>query len=62
MKQNGEKAYFVAETKNTGKGIQGGVDEDKLRDEERLKIQCARACFEKVQEVEYRVAEKLEEL
>ena len=62
VKQNGEKAYFVAETKNTGKGIQGGVDEDKLRDEERLKIQCARACFEKVKEVEYRVAEKLEEL
>lgn len=62
VKQNGEKAYFVAETKNTGKGIQGGVDEDKLRDEEQLKIRCARACFEKVKEVEYRVAEKLEEL
>ena len=62
VKQNGEKAYFVAETKNTGKGIQNGVDESRLREDEQLKIQCARACFEKVQEVDYRVAEKLEEL
>ena len=62
VKQNGEKAYFVAETKNTGQGIQNGVDESRLREDEQLKIQCARACFEKVQEVEYRVAEKLEEL
>ena len=62
VKQNGEKAYFVAETKNTGQGIQGGVDEDKLRDEERLKIQCARACFEKVKEVGYRVVKKAGEL
>ena len=62
VKQNGEKAYFVAETKNTGQGIQNGVDESRLREDEQLKIQCVRACFEKVQEVEYRVAEKLEEL
>ena len=62
VKQNVEKAYFVAETKNTGQGIQNGVDESRLREDEQLKIQCARACFEKVQEVEYRVAEKLEEL
>ena len=62
VKQNGEKAYFVAETKNTGQGIQNGVDKSRLREDEQLKIQCARACFEKVQEVEYRVAEKLEEL
>ena len=62
VKQNVEKAYFVAETKNTGQGIQNGVDESRLREDEQLKIRCARACFEKVQEVEYRVAEKLEEL
>ena len=62
VKQNGEKAYFVAETKNTSQGIQNGVDESRLREDEQLKIRCARACFEKVQEVEYRVAEKLEEL
>ena len=62
VKQNGGKAYFVAETKNTGKGIQNGVDESRLREDEQLKIRCARTCFEKVQEVEYRVAEKLEEL
>lgn len=62
VKQNGEKAYFVAETKNTGKSIQNGVDESRLCEDEQLKIRCARACFEKVQEVEYRVAEKLEEL
>ena len=62
VKQNGEKAYFVAETKNTGKGIQGGVDESRLREDEQLKIRCARACFEKVQEVEYRVVAKVEEM
>lgn len=62
VKQNGEKAYFVAETKNTGKGIQNGVDESRLREDEQLKIRCARACFEKVQEVEYRVVAKVEEM
>ena len=62
VKQNGEKAYFVAETKNTGKGIQNGVDESRLREDEQLKIQCARACFEKVREVEYRVVKKAGEL
>ena len=62
VKQNGEKAYFVAETKNTGKGIQGGVDESRLREDEQLKIRCARACFEKVQEVEDRVVAKVEEM
>ena len=62
VKQNGEKAYFVAETKNTGKGIQNGVDESRLREDEQLKIRCARACFEKVREVEYRVVKKAGEL
>ena len=62
VKQNGEKAYFVAETKNTGKGIQGGVDESRLREDEQLKIRCARACFEKVKEVGYRVVKKVGEL
>lgn len=62
VKQNGEKAYFVAETKNTGQGIQNGVDESRLREDEQLKIRCARACFEKVQEVGYRVVAKVEEM
>ena len=62
LNQNGQTGYFVTETKNTGKGIQGGVDESRLREDEQLKIRCARACFEKVKEVGYRVVKKVGEL
>ena len=62
IKQNGTKACFIAETKNTGKGIQDGVDESKLRDEERLKIQCARAFFREMGEITYQTVTKVAEL
>ena len=62
VKQNGAKAYFVAETKNTGKGIYEGVNEDMLRDSERQKINCAKAYFKEIDEVEYRVVESVREL
>ncbi|OOF52625.1 restriction endonuclease [Rodentibacter trehalosifermentans] len=60
------KIYFVAETKNTGKSIQGGVDEDKLRESEKMKINYARKNFSYLGSVypdlDYRVVEKVEEL
>ena len=60
--KNREQVYFVAETKNTGKGIQAGVDLDKLREEEQQKIACARKHFAVFDGVNYRVVQKLEEL
>ena len=60
------KVYFVAETKNTGKGIQRGVDESKLDPSEQMKIAYARKNFEHLHrdydDLEYRVVEKVEEL
>ena len=60
------KVYFVAETKNTGKGIQHGVDESKLDLSEQMKIAYARKNFEHLRrdynDLEYRVVEKVEEL
>ncbi len=60
--ENQEKVYFVAETKNTGKGIQEGVDFDKLGAPERQKIACAAKHFMVFDGVHYRVVQKLEEL
>lgn len=60
--ENGEQAFFVAETKGTPKGIQAGVDEDQLRHSERLKTECAEKYFFSVQGLEYRKVEKLDEL
>ncbi|WP_373745746.1 DEAD/DEAH box helicase family protein [Neisseria dentiae] len=60
--ENQEKVYFIAETKNTGKGIQEGVDMDKLHESEQQKIQCAKRCFEVFDGVDYRVVEKVAEL
>ncbi len=57
-----DKVYFVAETKNTGKGIQDGVDLDKLHLTEQQKIACAKKHFAVFDGVKYRVVEKLEEL
>ena len=62
VKQNGAKAYFIAETKNTGQGIQEGVDESKLREEEQLKIQCARAYFREMDEITYQAVTRVPEL
>ncbi|MBF0803628.1 MULTISPECIES: DEAD/DEAH box helicase family protein [unclassified Neisseria] len=60
--ENQEKVYFVAETKNTGKGIQEGVDMDKLRETEQQKIRCAARCFAVFDGVAYRTVKKVEEL
>ncbi|MRN37256.1 DEAD/DEAH box helicase [Neisseria sp. N95_16] len=57
-----DKVYFVAETKNTGKGIQDGVDLDKLYLKEQQKIACAKKHFAVFDGVNYRVVEKLSEL
>ena len=60
------KVYFVAETKNTGKGIQRGVDESKLDSSEQMKIAYARKNFEHLHrdydDLEYRVVQSVEEL
>jgi type III restriction enzyme len=47
------RVYFVVETKNTWSGNQ--IEEDKLRDAERLKIKCGRAHFEELSPVKYEV-------
>lgn len=60
--KNRERVYFVAETKNTGKGIQDGVDLDKLSLPEQQKIECAQRHFDLFDDVDYRVVEKLAEL
>lgn len=57
-----DKVYFVAETKNTGKGIQEGVDFDKLRLSEQQKIHCAKKHFTVFDDVAYRVVQELSEL
>ena len=62
VKNRAGKVYFVAETKNTGKGIQDGVDTNKLRESEQLKIKCAEAYFREVDGVEYRVVDKVARL
>jgi len=54
VKQVQGKVYFVAETKNTGKGIQAGVDTDKLRENERLKIECGKQHFAALDGLKYR--------
>lgn len=60
------KVYFVAETKNTGKGIQRGVDESKLDPSEQMKIAYARKNFEHLHrdydDLEYRVVQSIDEL
>ena len=60
------KVYFVAETKNTGKGIQRGVDESKLDPSEQMKIAYARKNFEHLHrdyaDLEYRVVQNIDEL
>lgn len=62
VKQVRDKVYFVAETKNTGKGIQAGVDAGKLRENERLKIECGERHFEALGGLAYCVVEKVGDL
>ncbi|AWX13221.1 DEAD/DEAH box helicase [Mergibacter septicus] len=61
---NRSKVYFIAETKNTGKGIQLGIDENLLSFTERQKIQCAQRHFSlKIFDgMKYQVVEKLSEI
>ncbi|WP_386698310.1 DEAD/DEAH box helicase family protein [Lonepinella sp. MS14436] len=60
------KIYFVAETKNTGKGIQAGVDRSKLRSTEDLKITYAEHNFAALKvdypDLEYKAVDSVEEL
>lgn len=60
------KIYFVAETKNTGKGIQTGVNEALLDQSEQMKITYARKNFGYLQQdfkdLNYEVVEKLNEI
>ncbi|MCP1773336.1 type III restriction enzyme [Neisseria perflava] len=57
-----EQVYFVVETKNTGKGIQEGVDTGRLRLEEQQKIACAQKHFAVFDGITYRVVDKLAQL
>lgn len=60
------KIYFVAETKNTGEGIQRGVAEEKLRESEQMKIAYALKNFDclrsEYSDLDYCVIEKVSEL
>lgn len=60
------KIYFVAETKNTGKGIQTGVNESLLDPSEQMKIACARKNFsylrQKFSDLDYEVVESVQEI
>jgi type III restriction enzyme len=53
--KNEKKIYFVAETKST-------KDLSKLRNEERLKIKCGKAHFDKFEGVRYEFVTKVEDL
>lgn len=57
-----ENVYFIAETKNSGRGIQAGVDLDKLNITEQQKIECAKNHFSVFDGVNYRVVQSLSEL
>lgn len=54
--------YFVAETKNTGKNIQEGIVIEQLSPDEQFKIACAKRLFDKIDNMQYGVVEKVDEL
>lgn len=61
--KDSQQVHFIAETKNTGNGsIQKGVDEAKLRPSEQLKIKYAQKYVDCLDEVNYRVVEKVQDL
>ncbi|TNH09228.1 restriction endonuclease [Testudinibacter sp. TR-2022] len=60
--QDCEQVYFVAETKNTGKGIQDGVDLSQLSQAEQQKIACAQRHFAVFDGIKYRVVQRVDEL
>jgi len=57
--EDDSKIYFVAETKSTGSS---NVDLDKLRKQEQQKIKCGKAHFERLDEVEFKVVNKVGQL
>lgn len=57
--EDDSKIYFVVETKYTG-ALQ--VDLHKLRTDERMKIECAKAHFKEFKDVEYKVVSKVGQL
>ncbi len=57
--KDGQKIYFVAETKDTG---DRDVDVTKLRKEEQLKIKCGKAHFREFEKVEYKVVNRVGQL
>lgn len=62
VKKNGERVYFIAETKKTdGQSVQDGVALNELRVKEQFKIACAKRHFE-LNDVVYEVVEKVDQL
>lgn len=57
--EDDKKIYFVAETKDTGTPQ---VDLSKLGGDEQLKIKCGKAHFNKFEDLEYRVVNKIGQL
>lgn len=57
--EDDSKIYFVTETKNTG---DGSVDLSKLSKSEQLKIECGKAHFEVMDNVQYKVVTKIVDL
>ncbi len=57
--EDDNKIYFVAETKDTGTSE---VDLTKLREEERLKIECGKAYFKEFSDLEYVVVKNVGQL
>ena len=57
--EDDKKIYFVAETKDTGTPQ---VDLSKLGGDEQLKIKCGKAHFNKFEDIEYRVVNKIGQL
>lgn len=60
--QDSQKVYFVAETKNTGQSVQGGVNVEALPIAQQLKIACAKKHFALNQDVHYAVVQQVKDL
>ncbi len=56
------QVHFIAETKNTGQSVKGGIDEHQLKMAEKQKIHCAKQYFNALPKVRYQVVQKLSEL
>lgn len=62
VNNHGEHVYFIAETKNTRQSVQDRVVLENLKREEQMKIHCAKAFFQLIDDVNYQVVEKVVEL